>query len=62
MTTITVAAVQASYVLMDRTATLDKVEALLSESKGAGGRPGRLPRGLPARHADLDRRDADLGR
>ena len=32
MATLTVAAVQAAYVLMDRTATLDKVEALLSDS------------------------------
>ncbi len=32
MATLTVAAVQAAYVLMDRTATLDKVEALLSQS------------------------------
>ena len=32
MATLTVAAVQAAYVLMDRTATLDKVETLLSDS------------------------------
>jgi len=31
MATLTVAAVQAAYVLMDRDATLDKVEALLAE-------------------------------
>ena len=31
MATMTVAAVQAAYVLMDRAATLDKVEALLAE-------------------------------
>ena len=31
MATVTVAAVQAAYVLMDRSATLDKVEALLAE-------------------------------
>ena len=31
MATVTVAAVQAAYVLMDRDATLDKVEALLAE-------------------------------
>jgi hypothetical protein len=32
MATLTVAAVQAAYVLMDRAATLDKVEVLLSGS------------------------------
>ena len=36
MATLTVAAVQAAYVLMDREATLDKVEALLSESSVRG--------------------------
>ena len=32
MTTVTVAAVQAAYVLMDREATLAKVEELLADS------------------------------
>jgi hypothetical protein len=36
MTTFTVAAVQAAYVLMDREATLDKVEALLDAPRCAG--------------------------
>ena len=61
MATLTVAAVQAAYVLMDREATLAKVEALLADPRC--GRPtwSCSPRPL-CRYADLDRRDADLGR
>ena len=39
----TVAAVQASYVLLNREATLDRVEALVAEA----ARPRRAPGGLP---------------
>ena len=54
MTVVTVAAVQAAYVLMDREATLTKVERLVGGAAAARGRPRRLPRSLRAGNADLD--------
>ena len=62
MTTMTVAAVQAAYVLMDREATLAKVEELMAGPAVQGGGPGGVPRGVRAGHPDLDRRTAHLGR
>ena len=59
--TFTVAAVQAAYVLMDREATTDKVVRLIGEAGGAGRRADRVPRGVRARHADLDRLRARSG-
>ena len=43
MATLTVAAVQAAYVLMDREATLAKVEALLASPRGSRSGPRRVP-------------------
>ena len=43
MTMLTIAAVQASYVLMDREATLDRVEELTADAAGQGAQLVVLP-------------------
>jgi hypothetical protein len=55
MTVLRVAAVQASYVLMDRDATIDRVAALTASAAREGGTARGVPRGVRARHAGLDR-------
>ena len=61
MSLLRIAAVQAS-ILMDRDATIDRVEELTAECSPAGGAARGVPRGLRSRNADLDRHAADLGR
>ena len=60
MTSLRVAAVQASYVLMDRAATLDRVASLTAEAATQGAQLVAFPRSSSG-HADLDRHAADLG-
>ena len=62
MTTVRVAAVQATYVLMDREATIDRVAELTADAAASGRPARRLPRGVHPGHADLDRHPAHLGR
>jgi nitrilase len=62
MTTVRLAAVQASYVLMNQRATLDKVAELAGKAAAQGASAGGFPGGVCPGHADLDRHPADLGR
>ncbi len=59
---LTIAAVQATYVLMDRDATIDRVDELTAAAAARGCAARRVSRGLRSRNADLDRHAADLGR
>jgi len=62
VTTVTVAAVQAAYVLMDRDATLAKVEELLGDPAVRAADLVVVPEVFVPGHAHLDRFRADLGR
>jgi predicted amidohydrolase len=55
VTVLRVAAVQASYVLMDRDATIGTVAELTAAAAREGGAAGGVSRGFRAGHAGLDR-------
>jgi len=61
VTTLRVAAVQATYVLMDRDATIDRVAELTAAAAAKGAQLVVFPRGLRPGHSDLDRHAANLG-
>ncbi len=54
MPKVRVAAVQASYVLMDQQATLDKVAELTAKAAAQGAQLVVFPRGIRPWHPDLD--------
>ena len=59
MTTMTVAAVQAAYVLMDREATLAKVEELMAGPSVQGADPVVFPEAfVPGTQPDTRRRSS----
>lgn len=62
MGALRVAAAQATYVLMNREATIDRVEELTAAASPDGAHLVVFPGSLRARNADLDRHQADLGR
>ena len=57
-----IAAVQATYVLMNRDATIDRVEELTAGAAQEGAQLVVFPGGVRSRNPDLDRHQADLGR
>ena len=59
-TTLRLAAVQETYVLMDSEATIERVAQLTANAVAPGGPPRSVPRGLCSGHADLDRVEAAI--
>ncbi len=62
MATVTVAAVQAAYILMDQRACVDKAVTLLHQAGRRRREDRGVPRGVHSRNTHLDRLQTDLGR
>ena len=62
MATFTVAAVQATYVLMDREATIDRAEELTADAAAQGAQLVVFPEVFVPGNADLDCHATHLGR